>query len=249
MHFGGVPLQNFNGLGVGDADTVVRRLEGLNPPSQPQVPIEIVALHLVSVQPITVTYSNGQQPDQWNVDVGLSQLVQSNGQMTVTRDSPEGGSFNSQLRVVSRFTFTRVNPADGQTQTLDGGVLPPQALNQLILTAANTPWRSGCILPALAVPGLNDSFCPGLTTTGQKVLTVRAGGVRQTRHLPRPAARHAGALQVLHGQGAEVQEADRQPDRPVRHPSGRGDQAARVLQSRAEEPGAVLEHGGPPAVL
>jgi hypothetical protein len=64
---------------------------------------------------------------------------------------------------VPLFTFTRI--PDGATQTLDGVVLPPQ-----ILQAEDVPWRIECVSPALAVPGLNDGFCPSFD--GGKVLTI-----------------------------------------------------------------------------
>jgi len=158
VHFGGVPLQTFGTHGVGDADTVVMRPIASNPP--PTIPIEIVALNLVSVEPITVTYNGGQNPEPWNVAVGLAP-TQNQGQMTINQGTG-GGTFNSQLPVSPRFTFTRLT--DGAQRTVD-----PGSHN---LQAGNVPWRAGCVLPALAVAGLNDQFCPGQTPEGQKQLTV-----------------------------------------------------------------------------
>ncbi|MBI2433232.1 MAG: hypothetical protein HYV26_10205 [Candidatus Hydrogenedentes bacterium] len=58
----GVPLETTPlcpGTGLGDADTIVQRMEAADLSglaSFDTVPIEIVALHLVSVAPITVSY-------------------------------------------------------------------------------------------------------------------------------------------------------------------------------------------------
>jgi len=162
VKFAGVPLETFMGHNVGDADTVVQRLEAANPMPDDTVPIEIVALSLVSMEPITVVYP-GMGTHQWDVNVGLSSTQPSQGQMTIRHEGTEGGTFDSQLQVVPRFTFTRLS--DGFQVELDGSELPPQ-----ILQAEGVPWRPGCEPPALAVPGLNDGFCPSFD--GGKVLTL-----------------------------------------------------------------------------
>ena len=57
VQLGGVPLRSFNGHPVGDADTIVRRLQPAGPfPGTAVVPIELVQLHLQSAEPITVRY-------------------------------------------------------------------------------------------------------------------------------------------------------------------------------------------------
>jgi hypothetical protein len=167
VNFGGVPLQTFNGLGTGDADTIVRRPQAASNPPQ-TVPIELVALNLVSVEPITVT-TNGGSPQAWDVTVGLSPTRRSQGQAQIIPAGEHGGLMNSQLQVFPQFTFTRLS--DGTVRTLNGANLQP---NQVTLQAQQVPWARGCVLPALAVSGLNDQFCPGLVVNGvtQKVLTV-----------------------------------------------------------------------------
>ncbi|MGH2687299.1 MAG: hypothetical protein ACRDKW_00605, partial [Actinomycetota bacterium] len=96
------------------ADTIVRRpmtavLPG--PGSQDTIPIEIVALNLVSVNPITVTYNGGQNPEPWDVRVCLSAVApQMQGGMTVRQECPTGGTYDSTLPVVPKLVFTRVNP-------------------------------------------------------------------------------------------------------------------------------------------
>ena len=166
VHFGGVPLGTFEGKAIGDADTVVRR--AAPPPGAPAAvaPIELVELSLQSVDPITVTYNGGQARERWSVGVSPSPSVRSQGLIFVD----EQGSFDSQLQVLPLLTFTRV--PDGQQRSLDMGSLPPQVRGALTFQQQDAPWRDGCVLPALAVPGLNDGFCPGLTPGGEKKLTV-----------------------------------------------------------------------------
>jgi hypothetical protein len=113
------------------------------------VPIEIVALNLVSVQPITVTY--GANPsERWDVAIGL-QGVQAPGQVQLNQQNAQGGTFNVPnfpINVV--VTFTRLT--DGATRT------QPLGVN---LQTVNAPWRTGgCVPPALRIAGLNEIFCP-----------------------------------------------------------------------------------------
>lgn len=84
------------------------------------VPIEIVQLSLVSVDPIVVTYSGGQNPEYWDVDVCLSPTPSPTGSMTITKTHANGGTFDSVLPVTPRLVFTRVT--DSQQRVLDGGV-------------------------------------------------------------------------------------------------------------------------------
>lgn len=190
VNFTGVPLKVFGGHNVGDTDTVVQRLDVATPPDT--IPIEIVALNLVSVQPITVTYNGGQNPERWDVNASLSPTQSMQGQMTIQSTSPNGGTFDSQLPVFPLFTFTRLS--DGQTRQLDAGFLPPP---QATFQANAVPWRVGCVLPALSVPGLNDGFCPGLTPEGQKQRTVENAALARHGVYPaQPAPEHFKCYKV-----------------------------------------------------
>ncbi|MBI1850173.1 MAG: thrombospondin type 3 repeat-containing protein [Planctomycetes bacterium] len=95
------------------------------------IPIEIVALSLVSVQPITVNYS-GAPLEQWNIQVCLSSFPQPVGNMTLTSDPSNfnGGTFTSNLPVLPKLIFTRVFPPPVNPPiVLDFGAagLPPLA--------------------------------------------------------------------------------------------------------------------------
>lgn len=166
IKFAGEPLETFNGAPVGDADTIVERKAPADPLPDATVPIEIVALNLVSMEPITVTFG-GLYPQKWDVRAGLSPTRQSTGQIAIHKTDPAGGTFDSTLEVVPLLTFTDLG--NGHTRVIDGAVIPSP---QLTMTVTGAPWRTGCVLPALAVPGVNDGFCPGLTTLGDKQLTV-----------------------------------------------------------------------------
>lgn len=127
---GGQPIAPLSPLGP--TDTIVERL---SPPVLPApgstdiVPIEIVALNLVSVNPITVTYNGGMTPEQWDVRVCLSSAApQPTGQLEL-RAGPcnflEGGTFQSQLPVLPRFTFTRIGPPAVQVLDFGAAMIPP----------------------------------------------------------------------------------------------------------------------------
>lgn len=167
--FTGYPINSFMGHDTGDASTIVQRPQAANvsPGTSDTIPIQIVALSLGSMEPIRVTYNGGQNPEDWQVMVGLSSSGPSQGDMTITQNDANGGTFDAQIQVVPLFTFIRLS--DGTTRTFDGAMLPPGGF---MLQANGVPWRTGCILPALGVPGLNDGFCPFFTAQGQLAPTV-----------------------------------------------------------------------------
>ncbi|MFH1747381.1 MAG: hypothetical protein ABIG44_10100 [Planctomycetota bacterium] len=94
------------------ADTLVQRsadpFDRADPPGMVahQVDIEIVALNLVSVAPITVTYNGGLDPELWDVAVELSPGSQLPGVLSAVKTHANGGTFDSVLFVQPKFTFT-----------------------------------------------------------------------------------------------------------------------------------------------
>ena len=94
-------------------DTIVRRKADASLPdctTPVTVPIEIVALSLVSVAPITITYNGGQSPELWNVIINLSSMFpQQEGTAVIQHDHKDGGTFTSTLYVVPRLSFVRVS--------------------------------------------------------------------------------------------------------------------------------------------
>ena len=114
----------------GDADTIIERPDDpfdrceLPGPGARTVPIQIVALSLRSIDPITVIIQG--QPTEWDVVVDLSEIPAPPGFIQAQKQHCNGGSYTSLLNVSPRFTFTRLdNP--GVVRVLDTGVegIPP----------------------------------------------------------------------------------------------------------------------------
>lgn len=117
-----------NGPCLAPADTIVERLTDapfLGCPEAVDIPIQIVALSLVSTAPITVTYNGGLNPELWDIRACLSDLPQQIGNMTIQHDCPDGGTFFSNLPVLPKFIFTR--QSDNAVRIFDAGVqaVPP----------------------------------------------------------------------------------------------------------------------------
>ena len=122
--FGGQPLDTSPPFILGNTDTIVQRLAPANvlePGDAATVPVQIVALSLVSVAPVTVTYSGGTNPEPWDVRACLSDFGQAIGQMTITRSTcpapDEGGTFQSFVPVQPKLVFSR--QSDGCTVVFD----------------------------------------------------------------------------------------------------------------------------------
>ncbi len=139
---GTVDLQGapFGGGSLGPADTIVRRQSDLCPTDVGDsitVDVEIVALSLVSVEPITVTFNDGQSPEDWDIAVCLSSFSQQTGRMTITLDEEDCGTFDSNIPVLPRFTFTRRSTGAGQF--VDCGE-PGQLCEGLDLSGEGNAW-------------------------------------------------------------------------------------------------------------
>lgn len=98
---------------VSDTDTIIHRNQDVLSPGS--TTITMTALNLKSINPITVSYTDGHT-ESWNVKVNLSDVKTSGGSMSFSSD---GGTFDSSLSVYPKFTFTRVS--DGTTKVLDTG--------------------------------------------------------------------------------------------------------------------------------
>jgi len=146
VRFSGDPLGDTQPYGFFDtADTIIDRFNVdpdrcAIPGYEIDIPIEIVALNLVSIDPITVTYNGGQNPQTWNVRVNLTDFPPGSpmGTMTVTKTHCNGGTFTATFGVQAKFTFTEVgNP--GNVKVLDTGEVP---LPPDMLTVDLMPWVS-----------------------------------------------------------------------------------------------------------
>jgi hypothetical protein len=161
--FGGEPLPTNPPENLGPIDTVVERLQDAtlpDLPSQDTIDAEIVALNLVSVQPITVTYDGGQSPEQWDVRVCLSDLPQPIGSMTIYKECVGGGTYDASLPLLPKLVFTRVS--DLQEQTLDYG-LAGRSPHNLVTTGAKWSHETEAGLSVIAAgPGTEvDGNCDG----------------------------------------------------------------------------------------
>ena len=131
--YGGQPLATAPPGAIFPADTIVERLDTAllgGPGTQDVIPIEIVALHLVSVQPITVTYNGGMNPQLWDVQSCLSSAApQQVGSMAIrlgSCDPREGGTFQAILPVLPRLVFTEVgNPLNQRILDMGALLIPP----------------------------------------------------------------------------------------------------------------------------
>ncbi len=168
--FGSMPIGYYQGMYLGTTDTIVGRTQAADLSSgMATVPIELKALSLVSVNPITVTDHGGLHPSFFDVFVDISPAMSSTGGITIR----SSGTFDSWLLVFPRFIFIREN--DTFTKPLDVGQLFPvicpgslaqQCKNDLNLTSTGTPWVTPpCPSDDFIVTGLNDQFCPGSNPT------------------------------------------------------------------------------------
>ena len=100
-------------MGPGNTDVIVQRTGSLADGVDGEIPFEIVALHLVSVQPITVTYASGP-PQLWDLEITIPAAPPqpNTGIMNVSH----GGTFNGNLSVRPLFVFSEVgNPTNQRT--------------------------------------------------------------------------------------------------------------------------------------
>jgi hypothetical protein len=166
-------------------DTIVQRKTTASLPtigSEDVIDIEIVALSLVSTNPITVTYNGGLNPELWDMYVGLS-ASQINGNALIRKTHANGGTFDSDLPVVPTFVFVR--QSDAAERTLDGGSPP---LWTETLEVLDEPWEYFEPAPL----SCRSNFCaPGpYVQTGVKFTQ----GLLSTCAEPVPAARSTAII-------------------------------------------------------
>ncbi|MBU0742257.1 T9SS type A sorting domain-containing protein [bacterium] len=145
------------------ADTLLKRSGdpfdrcALPSPDSRLVYLEIVALNLRSVEPITVTYFGGMFPEAWDVHVGLSTApVPVWGEMEAFKTHENGGTLRGYFELQPFYTFTRVG--DGFQVILDTGLEQPP----LFMEFTDGHWVH-TVDPALEILApSNGRFVPGV---------------------------------------------------------------------------------------
>jgi hypothetical protein len=130
----------------------------------------------------------------------LSPSRPSTGSVRLTQTEPTGGTFDSQITVYPVFTFTRLS--DGAQRALDVGALPDGQRPDEPVVGNDTPWRAGCVPPALEIGNLNSGFCAGQKPSGGTTLTIEQSEGLQ--HGIRPASarlEHFGCYAAPSGKG------------------------------------------------
>lgn len=147
----------------GDASTLVQRsanplYPGEPPGSSSTVELEIVALDLVSILPITVTYDGGVWMEEWDVQVTLSETaVPPPGNLMAIKTHANGGTFTTDFFVQPLFVFTLTTGPE--IRYLDTGQMgmPP-----LEFSALDGFWVHS-VDPALQIIAPSDGwFVPGV---------------------------------------------------------------------------------------
>jgi len=100
LNFGSCDTVALIGGDTGPLDTAVTRTQDANPDfpaGEGEVEVQLVALSLVSVEPITVTFNDGRDPQEWDVQVCLSD--QQTGRMTIQLNEEDGGTSDADFPV------------------------------------------------------------------------------------------------------------------------------------------------------
>ena len=139
-------------LGV---DTIVERPIPASLPTIPSsdlIPIEMVELSLVSIDPIEVTYWWGGS-ELWDLEVTLSATLPSTGTMALTKTHVNGGVFTSELLVYPRLTFTKVGGGGVNVWDLGDDGTPDFYLATDVPWEYSTPTPSSCTSNFCVNPG------------------------------------------------------------------------------------------------
>jgi hypothetical protein len=161
----GVPLNP----AVSDVDTIIQRNQDVYLPESPTTTLQMTGFSLKSINPITVTYSNGTPSESWNVTVGLSVYKTSTGSMTLNA----GGTFDSTLKVWPRFTFKRI--PDNKTLVLDTGAPTGPGLTAVESPTTMSNATAVVIEPRPApCPVIAEPFEPQSKATGSSFSTATA---------------------------------------------------------------------------
>jgi hypothetical protein len=142
-----------------------RRMADAIFPGGETVPIELLQLSLVSVNPITVSYPGGVT-ETWRI--AMSILPALPGTMTLQHEAANGGTFNAQFPVRPQFVFERTDgPAPLRNFTPDVGAGEIWALGP-------GPWSHLPDAGMVEIPGCTTNFFPGVIPPGPALAAAAA---------------------------------------------------------------------------
>ncbi|MCK4413314.1 MAG: hypothetical protein KAY32_07215 [Candidatus Eisenbacteria sp.] len=99
------------------------------------IPIEIVELSLVSIEPITVTYFGGMESELWDVTLVLSPTAPSLGEMVLRHETAAGGTFDAYYELYPLLVFENLDSGLSYSWDLGDGGMPD------LLSALDVPWE------------------------------------------------------------------------------------------------------------
>lgn len=114
-------------VGPGNTGTIVQRTTGLPDLGTGIIDAQIVALSLVSINPVPLDFGGG--PQLWDVSVGLDPSNASEGQINVLTHDPTGGTFDSFFDIFAIVSFDEV-----------GGTTHVESPIHDQITSAGSPW-------------------------------------------------------------------------------------------------------------
>lgn len=120
---------------LGTTDTIMSRPEVINVVlgARPvTADLDLLALELKSVTPITVTYNFGNNPEQWDVRVSRQETSPEGGRITIEQTTADGGAYEAMLNTRLMITFTR--HLDGAIRRLPLGLVMGTG------TSPTVPW-------------------------------------------------------------------------------------------------------------
>jgi hypothetical protein len=191
---GSLPFEGLIGLqSAGDtAMAIIRKTGGAfpDPPAPVDIPIEIVALNLASVEPIVVSYDSGAI-EQW--DVKVNKDMNSSCWIRVAHHAPgepDGGTilpFDSFFDIFAEVTFTNTSPS-GERRIRGFAII-----DRSHLTTSDAKWAHQ---HASIAGGANREFVPGADPANPsaplQVLLFEGGGLdlqlQVTDIVPEPAS-------------------------------------------------------------
>ena len=165
--FEGVPFDSFGGhTGLSPTDTIVERLEDANPTAGRPATIRVQIVRLELKAEITVT-CNGVG-EVWDVVASVPEgdPEQVAGEMTIYHHEPNGGTFDSTLKVRPLISYTQ----RGGTGSIAPTYYPEPPADPIEFVATNVPWcHDGNPIEeplpghrAVEVQGLTTNFFPNI---------------------------------------------------------------------------------------